>query len=141
MARASIIKEAELGRAALKNSNPLLEAALIGQGNNIGTEETMLGTLEQMLSTAKIPVDSSTILRMRTATKAIRNYIVTAKSIDAQGASNKTQLKADLKDQVEATLKELMMGDLYVTEANRAIFRSILNFYSRDSYYATRKMA
>jgi hypothetical protein len=141
MARASIIKQAELGRAALKNSNPLLEAALIGQGNNIGTEETMLGTLEQMLSTAKIPVDSSTILRMRTATKAIRNYIVTCKSIDAQGASNKTQLKAELKDQVEATLKELMMGDLYVTEANRAIFRSILNFYSRDSYYATRKMA
>ena len=141
MARANIKTEAEMGRAALKNSNPLLNAALIGQGNNIGTEETMLGTLEQMLSAAKIPVDNSTRLRMQTAVKTVRNYIVTCKSIDAQGASNKTQLKADLKDQVEATLKELMMGDLYVTEANRAIFRSILNFYSRDSYYATRKMA
>jgi hypothetical protein len=33
-----------------------------------------------------------------------------------------------------------MVGDLFVTEANRAIFRSILNFYSRDSYYASKEL-
>jgi hypothetical protein len=77
-------------------------------------------------------------MRMNTAVKAVRNFIVSAKTLDDSGLANKVQLKADLKDQVEATLKELAMGDLYVAEANRAIFKSILNFYSRDSYYATR---
>jgi len=32
-------------------------------------------------------------------------------------------------------LNDLSLGDLYVTEANRAIFKSMLSFYSRDSYY------
>ena len=137
-ARANIIKDATAGREALKNANPLLNAALIGQGNNIGTEETMLGTLEQMLVNTKLPVDSITILRMNTAVKAVRNFIVSCRTLDTSGLANKVQLKADLKDQVEATLKELAMSDLYVAEANRAIFKSILNFYSRDSYYATR---
>jgi hypothetical protein len=136
--RSSIIKAATAGREALKTSNPLLNAALIGQGNNIGTEETMLNILQQMLFDAKLPVDNLTIMRMNTAVKAVRNFIVSSKTLDDSGLANKVQLKADLKDQVEATLKELAMGDLYVAEANRAIFKSILNFYSRDSYYATR---
>jgi hypothetical protein len=136
--RSNIIREATAGREALKTSNPLLNSALIGQGNNIGTEETMLGIVQQMLFEAKLPVDKITILRMNTAVKAVRNFIVSAKTLDDSGLANKVQLKADLKDQVEATLKELSMGDLYVAEANRAIFKSILNFYSRDSYYATR---
>jgi len=53
---------------------------------------------------------------------------------------NGTELKAERKRQVEAQLKELTTGDPYITEANRAIFRSILNFYSRDSYFAYKEL-
>ena len=136
--RANIIREATAGREALKNSNPMLASALIGDGNNIGTEELMLGAVERILINRQAPIDNISYMRMLTAVKAVRNFIVTSKTIDANNPSNKVELKAEVKDQVEATLKELMMGDLYVTEANRAIFKSILNFYSRESYYVSR---
>lgn len=136
--RANIIREATAGREALKNSNPMLASALIGDGNNIGTEELMLGAVERILINRQAPIDNISYMRMLTAVKAVRNFIITSKTIDANNPSNKVELKAEVKDQVEATLKELMMGDLYVTEANRAIFKSILNFYSRESYYVSR---
>ena len=140
MARANIIMRAEAGRKALKTSNPLLTAELIGQGNTIGTQETLLTTMEQMVADNKMPIDSRNILNMRTAIKAVRNYIITAKSVEASDLQNKPQLKAELKDKVEAILNKLMQADPYITEANRAVFKSILNFYSRDSYYVTREM-
>ena len=53
---------------------------------------------------------------------------------------NFTELKEKQKAQIEADLRDLMNGDLQVTEANRAIFSSILSFYSRDSYVALKKI-
>ena len=34
----------------------------------------------------------------------------------------------------EAAMKDLMSGDPNLIEANRAVFQSILDFYSRDAY-------
>jgi hypothetical protein len=138
--RANIIIDATKARNALKAANPLLNPALIGEGNNIGDEEIMLGTLDQMVSTPNVPMPSATRERMRLAIKMMREYIAFARDPELANVVNSVELKAERKDQIEAALKELMVGDLYVTEANRAIFRSILGFYSRDSYFASREL-
>jgi hypothetical protein len=138
--RANIIIDATKARNALKAANPLLNPALIGEGNNIGDEEVMLGTLDQMVSTPNVPMPSATRERMRLAIKMMREYIAFARDPELANVVNSVELKAERKDQIEAALKELMVGDLYVTEANRAIFRSILGFYSRDSYFTSREL-
>ena len=138
--RANIIIDATKARNALKSANPLLTPALIGEGNNIGDEELMLGKLDQMVSTPNVSMPPATRERMRLAIKMMREYIAFARDPELANIVNSVELKAERKDQIEAALKELMVGDLYVTEANRAIFRSILGFYSRDSYFASREL-
>ena len=138
--RSQIIIEATKARKALKDGNPLLNPALIGEGNNIGGEEVMLGKLEQMIATPDISMPPATRERMRLAVKMVREFISFARNPELANVVNSVELKAARKDQIEAGLKELMVGDLYVTEANRAIFRSILGFYSRDSYFASREL-
>jgi hypothetical protein len=77
---------------------------------------------------------------MGTAIKLVRDFIAFANDPELKNLTNFTQIKAERKTQLETNLKELMLGDLYVKEANRAIFDSILNFYSRDSYYAYKEL-
>jgi hypothetical protein len=137
--RASLKKQATASRDALKAANPLLNPALIGEGNNIGSEEVMLGKLEQMIGKENTPVDASTREKLRLSIQLMKQYISFVRGADLNNVNNKVQLKSDYKAQVEAGLQELMVGNPYVTEANRAIFRSILNFYSRDSSYSAYK--
>lgn len=138
--RANAIKAATAARNALKAANPLLTPALIGEGNNIGAEEVMLSKLEQMLGRPDTPVDKATRTRLVTALQLVKDFIIFSKDPMMANAINGVELKAEKKAQVEAALAELMVGNPFVTEANRAIFRSILNFYSRDSRFASKEL-
>jgi hypothetical protein len=136
VARANTIAAATRARDALKAANPLLTPALIGQGNNIGSEQVMMENVEQIISSPNTNVDPDTRKRMYLAIKMMRDYIAFCTNPQLQNVSNATDIKAERKLQIEADLRELMLGNMYLNEANRAIFKSILNFYSRDSYYA-----
>ena len=136
VARANIISRATDARDALKAANPLLVPALIGEGNNIGSEQVMLENVEQIIGNPDTNVPDATRKRMNLAIKMIRNFMAFCTNPELANVVNAADIKAERKQQVEADLRELMLGDLFVTEANRAIFKSILNFYSRDSYYS-----
>ena len=137
--RAQIIADATSARQSLKNSNPLLAAALIGTGNNIGNESKLLGNLDQMVNDPVSPMDSGTRTRMALAVKMIKDFIAFSTDPNMAGVSNFTDLKQQRRQEIEANLSDLMLNDLYVSEANRAIFKSILGFYARDTYVAFRK--
>ena len=138
--RANVIKAATQQRAALKANNPLLNSALIGEGNTIGNEQVLMSSLEQMINNPSAPINAATRQRMALAIKMMREFIAFSTSPELKNVVNRAQLKAAQKAQIEANLSELMLGDLYVTEANRAIFKSILNFYSRESSYAYKEL-
>ena len=138
--RANIITDATNARNALKDANPLLIPALIGEGNNIGREGVMLQQVEQIVNNPAVNIDAGTRQRMQLAIKLMNSYIAFCKDPELKNVDNAVDLKAERRKQVEAGLKELMLGNLYVTEANRAIFKSILGFYSRDSYYASKEL-
>jgi len=138
--RANVIDAATNIRDGLKASNPLLNSALIGGGNTIGNETVLLTSIEQIIDDPNADIEPVTRRRMALATKMIRDFIAFASDPFLRNNVNATQMKAERKAQIEADLRELMLGDLYVTEANRAVFSSILGFYSRDSYYAFREI-
>jgi len=133
-ARSIIIGQAEDARRNLKTSNPLLAKALIGGGNSIGDETNMMAKIEQIISDPKANIDASTRTRMGLAIKMVKDFMAFAQDPRFGNAINGIEIKRERKAQVEANIKDLMAGDLYVTEANRAVFQSILDSLSRDSY-------
>ena len=138
--RANVIQAATDARNGLKANNPLLNSALIGSGNTIGNENVLLNSVEQIINDPNTDVQPATRKRMALAIRMMRDFVVFANDPSLKNNVNATQMKADRKKQIEADLRELMLGDLYVVEANRAIFKSILSFYSRDSYYAFKEI-
>jgi hypothetical protein len=134
--RRALIQRSTAQRAALKASNPLLEAALTAGGNEVASEERMLVSMEQMLSNTSIDIPKETRMKMLNVTSQVREFINLSLDTTARRASNFSDVKRERKQQIEAMIQDLSIGDLMLKEANRAIFRAILNYYSRDTYVA-----
>jgi len=137
--RRAIIQDSTNRRAALKASNPLLEAALTAGGNEVASEERMLVSMEQMLVDINVNLPKETRAKMLNVTTQIRDFINLSLDSTARRATNFSQIKRNRKEQIEEIIADLSIGDLMLKEANRAIFRAILNYYSRDTYVAIPK--
>ncbi len=138
-ARKLIIDEATAKRNSLKLSNPLLGPALVGGGNEIASEENMFRSLEEMIVNPDVKMPEATRSKLIVLSNQVRSFIDLANDPEARSVSNFTQLKRERREQVEALIAQFIEGDLILKEANRAIFRSILNYYSRDTYTVFRK--
>ena len=134
--RRAIIQDSTNRRAALKASNPLLEAALTAGGNEVASEERMLVSMEQMLVDINVNLPKETRAKMLNVTTQIRDFINLSLDSTARRSTNFSDIKRTRKEQIEEMIQDLSIGDLMLKEANRAIFRAILNYYSRDTYVA-----
>jgi hypothetical protein len=134
--RKAIIESSTNMRKMLKASNPLLEAALTGGGNEIASEERMLASLEEMASSLSIEVKPGTRSKLLALTSQVRQFIDMAKDPVIRNTENFTQLKRERKMAIEEMIAAYSSADLTVKEANRAVFSAILDYYSRDSYTA-----
>ena len=137
--RKAIIASATLERKRLIASNPLLNAALTAGGNEVASEELMLSNMEQMLSVGAVPMSKESHSKMLVLVSQIRSFINLSQDPNARNASNFSNIKRQRKAEIEAMIADFAAGDLTVKEANRAVFRSILDYYSRDSYSAFQK--
>jgi predicted nucleic-acid-binding protein len=71
---------------------------------------------------------------MATAAKLIREYMSFSNDPEMRLIWNFTDAKRAKREAIEQVLETLVQVDPAVREANRAIFSSILKFYSRDTY-------
>jgi hypothetical protein len=69
----------------------------------------------------------------------IRRFVSFSNDPSNRELSNFSQIKRELKQDIEALISNLENGDPILKEANRAVFKSILNYYSRDTYTAREK--
>ena len=134
--RKLLIQQAADARQGLLNHNPLLLAAITGGGNEIATEERMLTSLRQIVAAEDAPIDPATRIKMKTAVAAMDDFIRFINDPNVGAMQNRTTLKRMYRQKVEQILSELSVGDSAVREASRAVFNSILKYYSRDSYKA-----
>ena len=136
MARKGFIESSTRQRSILKASNPLLEPALTGGGNEISSELASLSSIEQIIIDDKITVDPGTKQRLAMVSSRIRRFVSFSNDPSNRELSNFSQIKRELKQDIEALINDLQDGDPILKEANRAVFKSILNYYSRDTYTA-----
>lgn len=137
-ARDAYIQRATMEREALKASNPLLNLALTSGGNEIATEERMLSTMSQMVDDPNVPMKDIARTKMKTAINLVREFVAFSNDT-APYSMNPTQIKRDRKEALMASLEDLSAGDPAIREAMRAVFRSLINYYSRDTYVAFQK--
>jgi hypothetical protein len=136
MLRKGMIANSTRKRNALKASNPLLEPALVGGGNEVGSELAMLTSVEQIIIDNKITVDAGTKQRLAMVTSRLRQFVSLANDPSKRELNNFSDIKREMKEDIKALIDDLQTGDPILKEANRAIFRAILDFYSRDTYTA-----
>jgi hypothetical protein len=96
----------------------------------------MLSSLKQMVSDPTTNIEDGVRLKMKTAVQAMEDFMSFAKSDQVRGLYNATSLKRDYRARVENIINQLASEDPAVKEAARAIFNSILKYYSRDTYRA-----
>jgi len=136
--RRAIIKDSTRARELLKTSNPLLNVALTGGGNEIATEERMLGVLSEAIDDPDVKINKETRTKMKIAINSVREFVNFANDPTIDQLINPVAVKREKKEQILANLEELAAGDPAIREAMRAVFRSLLNYYSRDTYVAIR---
>jgi hypothetical protein len=133
-ARGAIINSSTTKRNGLKAANPLLEAALTAGGNEVGSELLMLTNLEQIIIDGKIPLDAGSKQRLAMVTSRIRQFVTLSNDQSMRELSNISEIKRQMKEDIQALINDLQVSDPALKEANRAIFKSILAYYSRDTY-------
>lgn len=136
MLRKAIIKTSTARRNALKASNPLLEPALTAGGNEVGSELAMLSSVEQIIIDNKINVDAGTKQRLAMVSSRVRQFVSLANDPSKRELSNFSEIKREMKEDIKALIEDLQVGDPILKEANRAVFKAILEYYSRDTYTA-----
>ena len=136
LARKAMIKSSTLRRNALKASNPLLEAALTAGGNEVGSELSMLSSVEQIIIDGKISLDAGTKQRLAMVSSRVRQFVSLANDPSKRELSNFSEIKRNMKEDIKALIDDLQVADPILKEANRAVFRAILDYYSRDTYTA-----
>ena len=134
--RKKIIDMATNARQGLLSSNPLLLAAITGGGNEIATEEGMLRSLKQIVLDDTSPVNAGLRIKMKTAVQAMEDFMSFSKDENVKNLFNASALKRKYRDNVENIINQLATEDPALKEAARAIFNSILKYYSRDTYKA-----
>lgn len=135
-ARTAKIAESTRQRALLKVSNPLLEAALVAGGNEVATELNMLSNLEEMIKDSSVQMPIGTRQRLAMVASRVRQFVSLSNDASLREAENFADIKRSFRDEVENLIASLSSGDAILTEASRAIFKSILGYYSRDTYTA-----
>ena len=92
--------------------------------------------MEEILTNTDINIPKETRIKMLNITSQVREFINLSLDSTVRQTSNFSDIKRKRKEQIEALIQDLSIGDLMLKEANRAIFRAILNYYSRDTYVA-----
>jgi hypothetical protein len=133
-ARRAIIETATAQRQAMKAANPFLESAITGGGNEIASETIMFQSMEQILTDQKVNIPPATRSKLLVIASQIRDFINIAQDPEIREARNFADIKRQRKADIEALIAQMLEGDLIVKEANRAVFQTILDYYSRDTY-------
>jgi hypothetical protein len=133
-ARRAIIEKATAQRQAMKAANPFLESAITGGGNEIASETIMFQSIEQMLTDENVSILPATRSKLLVIASQIRDFINIAQDPEIREARNFADIKRQRKADIEALIAQMLEGDLIVKEANRAVFQTILDYYSRDTY-------
>ena len=130
--RKQIIYQAQQARKSMLNSNPYLKAEIMGNIDNQGELEVKFRELSEIVSTKDSPLDKRSRAAMQLVVSEMSQFLSIAKDKDMSSRSDFSEVKAAKKKNINKIIEEYSKTYPEVREANRLIFRSLLNSYSKD---------
>lgn len=137
--RRAIIEQGERLRKAIRKANPRLDALLdTPSDSQYESEKNILRNLTQAIYEPSTPIPAKERSVMRLAVDSMNDFVAFVTDESNQKLVNFDQLKYEKKESLQALIKELSIASPNVKEANRAIFKSIINLYTPEKVAAVR---
>ena len=130
--RKELINIAAQSKKDLITSNPYLEAAINGSINERGELGKKFKSLNEAINSNKTPVDKQTRKAMKLILEEVASFVVMANDESMGRRYDFTQIKEQRKAEIVEIIDELVKSSPAISEANRLIFKPLLNSYSRD---------
>ena len=116
----------------LINSNPYLEAAVNGSINEQGALKIKFKNLNEAINNPKAPIDKQTRIAMKLLLEEVASFVVLADDKTMAMRFDFVDIKMQRKTEVVELIEQLIKSSPTISEANRLIFKPLLNSYSRD---------
>lgn len=137
--RQQIIKQGEELRRAIRKANPLLDAVLDKPMDaQYQSEKMVLKSLTDAVYEPSTPIPQKERAVMRLAVDSVNQYLSFVSDEKNKSLINFGELKQKKKEELEGIINDLSVASPSVKEANRAIFKSLINQYSPDTVSAVR---
>jgi len=130
--RRQIIYKAQQARKAMLNSNPYLKAEIMGNIDNQGELEVKFRELSEIVSSKNSPLDKRSRAAMQLVVSEMGQFLNIAQDQNMASRYDFSEVKAAKKKSINKIIEEYSKTYPEVREANRLIFRSLLNSYSKD---------
>jgi len=130
--RREIIYKSQQARKSMLSSNPYLKAEIMGNIDNQGTLETKFRELSEIVSSKNSPIDKRSRVAMQLVVSEISQFLSIVKDTNMSSRYDFSDVKAAKKESINKLIEEYSKTYPEIREANRMIFRSLLNSYSRD---------
>jgi hypothetical protein len=129
------IDAAERQRQSMLMSNPYLDD-VVNNGSKRGELSVMFKSLSEAVRSPNTPIDKNTRSAMNLAVSEVSQFLSLAQDQDLKSRFDFANMKATRKAEVVEVITELAKVSPAVAEANRIIFKGLLNAYSRESISA-----
>ena len=130
--RKELIATAAQKKKLLLNSNPFLQAEIEGSVNDRGVLKTKFKVLNDAINSPTTPIDKNTRKAMKLILEEVSDFVLIGEDTQLAARYDYTDIKAQRKTEVTEIIDKIALANPAVAEANRLIFKPLLNTYSRD---------
>ena len=130
--RREVIYKAQQARKTMLSSNPYLKAEIMGNIDNQGALEVKFRELSEIVSSKNSPLDKRSRSAMQLVVSEMGQFLNIAQDQNMASRYDFSEVKAAKKESINKIIEEYSKTYPEIREANRLIFRSLLNSYSRD---------
>ena len=134
--RKELIATATQKKKLLLNSNPFLQAEIEGSVNDRGVLKTKFKTLNEAINSSTTPVDKQTRKAMKLILEEVADFVLIGEDTQLAARYDYTEIKEQRKAEIVEIIDKIAKANPAIAEANRLIFKPLLNTYSREAISA-----
>jgi hypothetical protein len=134
--RKELINVAAKTKKDMTTANPYLQAEVNGSINEQGALRIKFKALFEANQDKRNPADAKTKKAMQIALEEVANFVANATDDYNSRRYDFSSLKEQQREEVQSIIDQLAKAYPAVNEANRVVFKPLLNSYSRDAVQA-----
>jgi len=134
--RKDLINIAAQTKKDMTTANPYLQAEINGSINEQGALRTKFKVLFEANQDKRNPADAKTKQAMQIALEEVAAFVSIAQDGDLSRRYDFSNLKQQKREEVQSMIDQLAKVYPAINEANRVVFKPLLNSYSRDAVQA-----